>query len=108
MYVPGKLAVVDSIIVDIGTGYYIKKVIFFFFFNFFLLKMKKSIKEATEFADRKIQIINEKMDQVSYAISVKKRNYESILLVMQTKIAEYERAEQEKEKQQQLTDKIAN
>jgi hypothetical protein len=53
----------------------------------------QSIKEANEYSDRKIKLINENADKVQQAIAVKRKNLESVLLVMQAKIEEIEAQE---------------
>ncbi|XP_076284503.1 prefoldin subunit 5-like [Lasioglossum baleicum] len=48
MYVPGRLKDVDSVLIDIGTGYF----------------TKKDIGEAKEYFNRKVDYITEQMDKV--------------------------------------------
>lgn len=77
MYVPGKIGDADHVVVDIGTGYY----------------LKKTIPEAKEFTKRKLEIVSEKMQQIQKVLHGKRQNYQSILLVMKHKIEEYEKQE---------------
>jgi len=78
--VPAHLGDVSSVLVDVGTGYYVNK----------------GIPAAQEFTERKIKIIVENMEKVQQALAVKRNNLETVLLVMQTKLTQYEEAETDK------------
>lgn len=97
MYVPGTLSNTDSVLIDIGTGYYVTKVQMTseYLINeekrkMFMLPFFQTVAEAKEFADRKIKLIGDKIDEVNQALAIKRRNYELILRAMQMKVAEYE------------------
>ncbi|PRP85730.1 prefoldin subunit 5 [Planoprotostelium fungivorum] len=72
LFVPGQLTNTEQVLIDIGTGYYVTK----------------PVKQASDFFDRKIKMINDNADQVAQAVSVKRKNLESVLLVMQQKIGQ--------------------
>jgi len=74
LFVTAELNDVSSVLVDVGTGYYVKK----------------TATEAQEYTDRKIKIISDSMDQVQQVLSVKRKNLETVLLVMQSKIQQIE------------------
>ncbi|RUS35625.1 Prefoldin [Jimgerdemannia flammicorona] len=58
LYVPGQLADVDNVIVDIGTGYYVEK----------------STKDAIKFYKAKIEYVKGNVDKLQQAISGKQNN----------------------------------
>eukprot|EP01089_Gocevia_fonbrunei_P016640 TRINITY_DN5217_c0_g1_i1.p1 TRINITY_DN5217_c0_g1~~TRINITY_DN5217_c0_g1_i1.p1 ORF type:complete len:168 (+),score=43.00 TRINITY_DN5217_c0_g1_i1:60-506(+) len=70
LYVRGTLASIDSVIVDVGTGYFVQK----------------DINQAQEFVDRKIKLVQDNLYEVSDALGVKRKNLESIVSVMQEKM----------------------
>jgi len=81
LFVPATLGDVSSVMVDVGTGYYVNK----------------SVQSAQEFTDRKIKIIAENIEKVQQALAVKRKNLETVLFVMQTKLTQFEKSEMEKE-----------
>ena len=71
MYVPGKLAAVDSVLVDVGTGYYVDK----------------SISAANGFIQNKLRMIAENLDKVGMALQSKRRDLEAVTIILQEKMA---------------------
>ncbi|KAJ3329975.1 subunit of tubulin prefoldin [Blyttiomyces sp. JEL0837] len=59
LYVPGKLADVDHVIVDVGTGY----------------MMEKTIDEAKEFYKGKVTYLREKLEQLQETITMREQQY---------------------------------
>jgi len=80
LFVPAKLGDVSSVLVDVGTGYFVNK----------------TIPSAQEYTDRKIKIIAENMEKVQGALAVKRKNLETVLLVMQNKLQQFEETEAKK------------
>ena len=72
LYVPGKLTDLDSVIVDIGTGYYVKKVfyILLFYISYSLIRIK-STKDAKTFYNNKIQYIDKNLETLSQTLEKK-------------------------------------
>ncbi|KAL6063606.1 Prefoldin subunit 5 [Balamuthia mandrillaris] len=70
LYVKGTVASIDSVTVDIGTGYYIEK----------------SVDEGQAYLDRKLNIVQENVARVQEAMQQKKKSMDSIVGVMQQKI----------------------
>lgn len=74
LYVQGKLKNTDSVLVEIGTGYYVQKV---------RNPNVQPSKAAIEFTDRKIKIVKENIQKVEQSIIGKGRALEMIVMVMQ-------------------------
>jgi len=82
LFVPAELGDVSSVLLDIGTGYF----------------TKQSIQGTQDFTDRKIKIINENLEKVQQALAMKRKNLETVLYVMQAKIAALEQADETSKK----------
>lgn len=80
VYAPAQLSDTSSVLVDVGTGYYVSK----------------PISAAQEYTDRKIKLISEQTEKVQQALTIKRKNIESVLLVMQNKIAQMESVQDRK------------
>ncbi|KAJ1458557.1 Prefoldin subunit-domain-containing protein [Pelagophyceae sp. CCMP2097] len=72
LYVPGRVADVDTVLVDIGTGYY----------------LEKSRDAATIMLDGKIDLVTKSAESITNVMAAKQRNFEAICMVMQYKIAQ--------------------
>ncbi len=72
LYVPGKMGDLSHVIVDVGTGYYVKK----------------SIKGAKETLDRRIKAISDNMDFLQNNIASMERKYEIVTRAIQMKAAQ--------------------
>lgn len=70
LYVKGKLTNVDSVMIDIGTGYYIER----------------TPQQAQEYVDRKLGLVQENAEKIQQALLTKRKNLESIISVMQEKM----------------------
>ncbi|KAK9907732.1 hypothetical protein WJX75_008850 [Coccomyxa subellipsoidea] len=57
LYVAGTLASTDSVLIDIGTGYY----------------MEKSTEEGADYCKRKVMYLKEQLDKIGAAIKEKQR-----------------------------------
>ncbi|XP_064397808.1 prefoldin subunit 5-like [Halichondria panicea] len=77
MYVPGKLKNCDKVIVDVGTGYYVEK----------------GTKEASQFFQRKIDYVTKNLEKMQGVLIEKMKMRESIVSVMQMKIAGMEQTQ---------------
>mmetsp|Transcript_7012 Transcript_7012/g.18165 ORF Transcript_7012/g.18165 Transcript_7012/m.18165 type:complete len:96 (+) Transcript_7012:448-735(+) len=70
LYVPGETAPLDSVLVDVGTGYYIEK----------------SPSEALSFIERKMALIESQAQNVQSAAQFKQRNLSQTVDVMNQKV----------------------
>ena len=70
MYVPGKITNVDSVMVDIGTGYLVSK----------------KLEDAGAFVARRIAFLEENSGALEQQILMKKTNLDSIVAVMKQKV----------------------
>ncbi|KAG8215850.1 Prefoldin subunit-domain-containing protein [Butyriboletus roseoflavus] len=72
LYVPGKLTDTEHVIVDVGTGYYVKKV--------------QTRAEATKYYKAKVEFIHTNLETLSDTIQKKQDNMNYLLNVMQAKL----------------------
>lgn len=70
MFVPGKLSDVDSVLVDIGTGYFVEH----------------SVPQAKAFMDRKVEFLQTNTDSLKEVLENKRNMLEAVLMVMQQKL----------------------
>lgn len=87
MYVPGKLNNIKNVIVDIGTGYYIEK----------------NIDNAKKYFSDKMQYLNESIDSVASIALNKRRDLDTVTLVLQTKLSAIRANEMKKMESQKIT-----
>ena len=84
LYVPGKLCDVDSLLVELGTGYYLEK--------------KKD--DADAMIDRKIKLVADNAENITTVVAQKTRNHEAIVMMMQHKMAQIQETKAEFDRQQ--------
>ena len=70
MYVPGQMSDADTVVVDIGTGYYVEK----------------KVGDAQEYFGRKVKFVTENMERVQAIGSEKAKIRELVMDVMQEKL----------------------
>ena len=70
LYVPGKVATPDKVIVELGTGYF----------------CEKTIPAAKDLIDRKTQLVTSSIDSVAAIGERKRKNLESIMAIMSYKL----------------------
>ncbi|KAJ3384270.1 subunit of tubulin prefoldin [Lobulomyces angularis] len=70
LYVKGKLDNIETVIVDIGTGYYVEK----------------SIKDAKEFYKGKVEYLSKNIEQLQETLIGKQKQYQILMDVMQQKV----------------------
>ncbi|KAL7418937.1 subunit of tubulin prefoldin [Cryptotrichosporon argae] len=70
LYVPGKLGDVEHVVVDVGTGYYVRKT--------------KS--EATAYFSQKSSFVQSNLDTLQKTIERKQENAQSVVQVLQMKL----------------------
>ncbi|GJJ73663.1 prefoldin alpha subunit [Entomortierella parvispora] len=70
LYVPGKLADVKKVIVDIGTGYYVEK----------------TTEDAIKFYNTKVDFVKENLEKIQSTVAQKQGNLRSLVDVMQYKM----------------------
>jgi prefoldin alpha subunit len=87
LYVPGSIDSINSVMVDIGTGYYVSK----------------AIPDARLFINDKLKMIQENLEKVGQALSGKRRDLEAVTQILQSKMAQIQQ-----QRDQELTklDKI--
>mmetsp|Transcript_38194 Transcript_38194/g.82747 ORF Transcript_38194/g.82747 Transcript_38194/m.82747 type:complete len:88 (+) Transcript_38194:268-531(+) len=81
LYVPGELVNVETVLIDVGTGYFVRK----------------SIPEAEAFYGRKLDYLRENMDKLQATIVEKQKQQEAIDYVLQAKMAAAAKAQAEAE-----------
>lgn len=74
LYVPGKVIEANKMMVDIGTGYYVEK----------------DQPKTKEFLERKKAVVTTNLESLRNAIDQKRKNLETIVMVMRRKIGEIE------------------
>ncbi|KAK1943940.1 Prefoldin subunit 5 [Phytophthora citrophthora] len=72
MFVPGKLASKEEVLVDVGTGYFVEQ----------------SVEKAEQFMDRKVEFLQSNTDQLKTVIEGKRNMLEAVLMIMQQKMQE--------------------
>eukprot|EP01008_Symbiontida_sp_HLA12_P000680 NODE_1685_length_562_cov_145.129841_g1671_i0.p1 GENE.NODE_1685_length_562_cov_145.129841_g1671_i0~~NODE_1685_length_562_cov_145.129841_g1671_i0.p1 ORF type:complete len:172 (-),score=36.54 NODE_1685_length_562_cov_145.129841_g1671_i0:45-512(-) len=72
MYVEGTFGDLSTVIVDVGTGYFIRQ----------------SVPKAQDFTDRKMAMLKENMDELAKVVQMKQKQQDAIVRTMQEKIAE--------------------
>ncbi|KAF9429475.1 subunit of tubulin prefoldin [Entomortierella beljakovae] len=70
LYVPGKLANVEKVVVDIGTGYYVEK----------------TTGDAIKFYNTKVDFVKENLEKIQATVTQKQGNLRSLVDVMQYKL----------------------
>ena len=70
LYVPGETAPLDSVLVDVGTGYFIEK----------------SLSQSSSFIERKMALIESQAQNVQSAAQYKQRNLSQTIDVMNQKL----------------------
>ncbi|CAO3571412.1 unnamed protein product [Mortierella alpina] len=70
LYVPGKLADVEKVVVDIGTGYYVEK----------------TTEDAIKFYNTKVDFVKENLEKIQATVAQKQGNLRSLVDVMQYKV----------------------
>ena len=63
MYIPGKIADVENVLVDVGTGYFVEK----------------SVEAADDFYDRKVKLLQANLDRVQKALAQKQKQHDQIM-----------------------------
>ncbi|KAN0060616.1 subunit of tubulin prefoldin [Thecaphora frezii] len=78
LYVPGKLADVDNVIVDIGTGYYVEK----------------STADAKKLYAQKIEFVTKNLEQLQETILRKQDNMQAVTEIMRAKLIQQQQQQQ--------------
>ncbi|EGC34664.1 hypothetical protein DICPUDRAFT_34623 [Dictyostelium purpureum] len=73
IYISGKINANEKVLVDIGTGYFVEM----------------GIDQGQGFSTRKVQLIQEQVNKVQQAITIKRQNLDQIMQVAQGKLALY-------------------
>ena len=77
LYVPGETAKLDTVLIDVGTGYY----------------LEKSLPEAQSFLDRKINLSTGQAMKVAQAMQVKQQGLQGTVQAMNGKIMQMKEAQ---------------
>ena len=101
LYVPGKISDPEHVVIDIGTGYYVKKAshhrlpyMFLHFADWFLITDPQSRKDAIEYYTDKVTYVQKNLEKLQETIERKQDNLQSCVGVMQMKLQEERQAEQ--------------
>ena len=79
LYVPGETSKLDTVLIDVGTGYYIEK----------------SGPEAQAFLDRKIHLITGQAVKVAQAMQIKQEGLQGTVQAMNSKITQYQQQQKQ-------------
>ncbi|KAK3249060.1 hypothetical protein CYMTET_41492 [Cymbomonas tetramitiformis] len=71
LYVAGELAGTDTVLIDIGTGYFVEK----------------TPKEGSEFCKRKVSMLKHNIEQLQQVITEKRQQVSQVSRVLQAKMA---------------------
>lgn len=82
LYVPGKLSDPDRVIVDVGTGYYVKK----------------TRQEATKHYQAKADFVRGNLEKLQETIERKQENMNVLVNIMQMKLQQEEEAQEQRQK----------
>ncbi|KAJ1858400.1 subunit of tubulin prefoldin [Coemansia sp. RSA 2703] len=85
LYVPGRLSNVESVLVDVGTGYY----------------AEKSNEEANKYYENKIKFVGENAKKIQETVEQKQNSYRGLLEIMQYKLTQQQQQQQQQQKGQQ-------
>ena len=72
LYVPGETTTLSTVLVDVGTGYFIEK----------------SLPEAQAFLDRKIELLKSQMGAVQQTMMIKNQHLQQTMGAMREKVYE--------------------
>ncbi|KAJ2801616.1 subunit of tubulin prefoldin [Coemansia guatemalensis] len=79
LYVPGKISNIDSVVVDVGTGYYVEK----------------STTDGISYYDGKIEYVQGNLKKIQETMEQKQTSYRGLLEVMQYKITQQQQQQQQ-------------
>ncbi|KAI9479394.1 subunit of tubulin prefoldin [Coemansia sp. RSA 989] len=77
LYVPGKLSNIDSVVVDVGTGYYVEK----------------STNDAAKYYESKMDYVQTNAKKIQETVEQKQSSYRGLLEIMQYKITQQQASE---------------
>ena len=78
LYVPGSTTSLDTVLVDVGTGYFIEK----------------SLPEAKAFLERKIDLIKQQAGNVQHAIGLKQQHLQGTVNAINQKLMDAKQQQQ--------------
>ncbi|KAA0201276.1 hypothetical protein HAZT_HAZT002645 [Hyalella azteca] len=81
MYVPGKIADVNKLLINVGTGYYVEK------YQLFLLLTQDSA-GACSYFQRKVKFVTEQMEKIQKIAAEKTKLREIVMDIMEVKVNE--------------------
>jgi prefoldin alpha subunit len=88
LYVPGKISDRSNVIVDIGTGYYVKKVCHYIVLLLLESDNFQSIADATVHYKGKVEFVTKNLESLQEAIQKKQDNLNYLVSIVQGKAAE--------------------
>jgi prefoldin alpha subunit len=89
LYVPGKLSDVDNVIVDIGTGYFVKKASFIYqdsSSRLIVFVFSQSRPQAVKYYNGKVDYIKSNLDALEETIGKKRESLNYIVSALQSKL----------------------
>uniref|UniRef100_A0AAV1U6X3 Prefoldin subunit 5 n=1 Tax=Peronospora matthiolae TaxID=2874970 RepID=A0AAV1U6X3_9STRA len=72
LFIPGKIASKEDVLVDVGTGYFVEQ----------------SMSKAEQFMDRKVEFLQSNTEQLKTVVDGKRNTLEAVLMIMQQKVQE--------------------
>jgi prefoldin alpha subunit len=97
LYVPGRISDPEHVVIDIGTGYYVKKVSLpspLSSLPHTANSHPQSRKDAIEYYADKVTYVQKNLEKLQETIERKQDNLQSCVSVMQMKLQEERQAEQ--------------
>ena len=79
MYVTANIGDISSVLVDIGTGYYVEK----------------PPQKAQEYFKRKVEMLKANMERVEQGVSIKKQNLDVVSGFIQRRMAQQQQQQQQ-------------
>ena len=70
MYVPGRIADVDNVVIDIGTGYYVQK----------------NIADAKDYFKRRVEFVSEQIEKINVLGTEKTKLRQAVGMIMDMKV----------------------
>jgi len=87
LYVPGKLSDPDHVVVDVGTGYFVKKVsLYISLMGACLTVPIQTRPQAVQYYNEKVDYLKSNLDSLEDVMGKKRENHSYIVSILQAKI----------------------
>eukprot|EP00608_Synchroma_pusillum_P004318 CAMPEP_0198440704 /NCGR_PEP_ID=MMETSP1452-20131203/59789_1 /TAXON_ID=1181717 /ORGANISM="Synchroma pusillum, Strain CCMP3072" /LENGTH=160 /DNA_ID=CAMNT_0044161321 /DNA_START=16 /DNA_END=498 /DNA_ORIENTATION=- len=87
MYCAGRVASAGTVLVDIGTGFY----------------MERSLADARQYLQRKVALVDRNMEAAGQVLQQKGHNLDQVTMALQHKILRYQQMEAQQKQQRQAS-----